>query len=342
MHGSTHEAISRSIPATRPERERDTATGSHEGFLHRFPIPSAFDNRARVDQVGLVGDGLAESMLAWVSARLGSRTAVSAVRSLHGGESPWWLDLTADGSRFCAVLRFPSSRISPAQVATNVAALTVAEERGLPAPRLLAADLDSRAAGRPVSLETVVPGTSRWPAAPGAELLRSVGVAIARVHAVVLDTRPHLPFRPRPIAVDDFAGDRRAGRMPTTDLLRLADERVRVIGVPVGPVVFVHGDVWPGNTVVGGAGVHALIDWKTAGVGNPGVDLGELRKQVAMSYDSDAPRYVTEGWERVSGTRADDIPYWDAVAALNTPTESYSPDAARRRDDFLRAAIACL
>jgi aminoglycoside phosphotransferase (APT) family kinase protein len=130
--------------------------------------------------------------------------------------------------------------------------------------------------------------------------------------------------------------------MPTTVLLQLADERVQAIKAPDVPVVFVHGDVWPGNTVVAGGGVEALIDWKTAGVGNPGVDLGELRKQVAIRYDDDAPRHVLEGWERASGTRADDIPYWDAVAALNTPTESYSPHAARRRDDFLRAAIAQL
>ena len=54
------------------------------------------------------------------------------------------------------------------------------------------------------------------------------------------------------------------------------------------------------------------------------------------------PGYVLEGWKRMSGERAADIGYWDAVAALNTPTESYSRYAARRRDDFLRAAIAQL
>jgi hypothetical protein len=78
-----------------------------------------------------------------------------------------------------------------------------------------------------------------------------------------------------------------------------------------------------------------LIDWKTAGVGNPGVDLGELRKQVAISYGEKVPVYVLEGWERASGVRAENVPYWDATAALNTPTESESPTAERRRDAFL-------
>ncbi|MFG2040072.1 phosphotransferase family protein [Dactylosporangium sp. NPDC048998] len=268
---------------------------------------------------------------------------VSGVRSLHGGESPWWIDLTTPcGSTFSVVLRSPSSRISPDQIATNAAALAVAERYGLPAPRLLAADLDGSAAGTSATLETVVPGTSTWPAAPSTELLLAAGAATAQIHTVILDPQPQLPFRPRPIAVDDFAQDRRVGRMPTTTLLQLADERVQAIKAPDVPVVFVHGDVWPGNTVVADGRVHALIDWKTAGVGNPGVDLGELRKQVAIHYDDDAPGHVLEGWERASGARADNIPYWDAVAALNTPTESYSPYATLRRDDFLRAAIAQL
>ena len=70
-----------------------------------------------------------------------------------------------------------------------------------------------------------------------------------------------------------------------------------------------------------GSDCRAFIDWKTAGVGRPGVDLGELRKQVALANGEDAPRYVLEGWERASDTRAADLAYWDAVAALNTPTD---------------------
>lgn len=298
---------------------------------------TAHSGRIRVVRCGK-GNHHVAGLSAWVEAQLGSRTAVAAIRSLHDGESPWWIDLTAPGgSTFSAVLRTPSSRISPGQIATNVAALTVAEKHGLPAPRLLAADLEM-----PASLETVLPGTSTWPAAPSAELLRGAGAAVARVHTVILASRPLLPFRPRPIAVDDFAADRRAGRVPTTPLLRLADERVQAIKPADGTNVFVHGDVWPGNTLVTGGRVHALIDWKTAGVGNPGVDLGELRKQVAISYGDAAAEHVRQGWERASGARATEIPYWDAVAALNTPTRSYSRQATRRRDDFLRAAIARL
>jgi aminoglycoside phosphotransferase (APT) family kinase protein len=156
----------------------------------------------------------------------------------------------------------------------------------------------------------------------------------------------HLPFRPRPIAVDDFAADRRKGRMPTTPLLQAADELITTHGLPPGATAFVHGDVWPGNILWTGDDVAALIDWKTAGVGAPGVDLSGLRNQLAIMFGPDAPDLVLDGWERATGTEARDVAYWDAVAALNTPTEldrEYrTTGATDRRDTFLRAALANL
>ncbi|HZX06753.1 phosphotransferase family protein, partial [Kribbella sp.] len=148
--------------------------------------------------------------------------------------------------------------------------------------------------------------------------------------------------RPRPIAVDDFATDRRTGRMPTTPLLDEADNLVRAHGRPTEPSVFLHGDVWPGNLVWSANTVSALIDWKTAGVGAPGVDLSELRKQAAITFGPYAPAHALTGWQQASGRPATHVPYWDAVAALNTPTTLYSPTATTRRDAFLSQALTHL
>ena len=124
--------------------------------------------------------------------------------------------------------------------------------------------------------------------------------------------------------------------------------------MPAAPSVFLHGDVWGGNMLWEGDRCVALIDWKTAGVGDPGVDLGSLRMQMALQYGQDAPAHVLEGWQRQAGRAAIAVPYWDAVAALNTPTVIHgewlpgfagdgSPlDAAavtERRDAFLRTAL---
>ena len=123
--------------------------------------------------------------------------------------------------------------------------------------------------------------------------------------------------------------------------------------MPAAPSVFLHGDVWGGNMLWEGDRCVALIDWKGAGVGDPGVDLGSLRMQMALQYGQDAPAYVLEGWRtgRAVGNRGALL---DAVAALNTPTVIHgewlpgfagdgSPlDVAavtERRDAFLRAAL---
>lgn len=277
----------------------------------------------------------------WVIAQIGSGAKVVAARPLHGGESPWWIELTTrGGSAVTAVLRSPSSRITPEMIATNAAALSVAEQYDLPAPRLLGADLTGQSIGEPVTLETVVPG-ARWPGKCSVELLQAAGAAMARVHAIQMAPSEALPFRSRPIVIDDFAAERRLGRMPTTPLLTRADELVRALPAPaVARSVFVHGDLWPGNTVLVENRIRALIDWKLAGVGSPGVDLGELRKQVAIVYGQEAPKFVLEGWEHATGIRASDIAFWDATAALNTRTEYNGLASAASRDEFLRRAIA--
>jgi len=288
-----------------------------------------------------------ERMLHWAAAAIGSGARVTDVRPLHGDEAPWLLSFEHAGGTTAAVLRGgpPSPRVWPFMIATGAAALEAAEQHGLSAPRLISADLDGAQAGAVTTVETVVHGSTLWPVPSSAERLRAAGAALAPVHAVAMAPTEHLPFRPRPIAVDDFAADRRTGRMPTTRLLEEADQVITAHGLPAGGTGFVHGDVWPGNIIWTGDETAVLIDWKTAGVGAPGVDLGELRKQVAIIFGPEAPDLVLEGWERAAGTRAEDVAYWDGVAALNTRTELDTLDgvgATDRRDAFLLAALTSL
>src|SRR5512133_2538653 len=210
--------------------------------------------------------------------------------------------------------------ITDGMVITNARALRLAEAHGLVAPRLIAADLDGRASGAVATLETFLSGSSDLPPMVSAVRLREAGAAIARVNAVVLESQAELPYRPRPIAVDDRAGDRRRGWMPMTPLLHRADERVRSHGVPAAVSVFLHGDVWGGNMLWEGDRCVALIDWKTAGVGDPGVDLGSLRMLMALQYGQDAPAHVLAGWQRQAGRAAVAVP------------EVIDLDRVRRRD----------
>jgi hypothetical protein len=71
--------------------------------------------------------------------------------------------------------------------------------------------------------------------------------------------------------------------------------------------------------------------------------------QMAIQYGPDAPARVLDGWQRESGRLATNVPYWDAVAALNTPAKldgwpgfddqgnpMDGPACTERHDAFLR------
>ena len=296
-------------------------------------------------------------MLRWAAAAVGGTSVVSTESLGSGGHrasGTFRLRIEGPAARATdVILKVPVPRwIRDAWVITNARALQLAETHGLAAPRLIAADLDGRASGTVATLETFLSGSADLPPTASVARLREAGAALARVHAFSMEPQAHLPHRPRPCAVDDRAAERRRGLMPTTPLLKQADERVESHGLPVAALVFVHGDVWAGNMLFEGDRCVALIDWKTSGVGDPGVDLGSLRMQMALQHGQDAPAHVLDGWQRQAGRAAVAVPYWDAVAALNTPTvmdgwAGFADDGGAldgaaigaRRDAFLRTAL---
>jgi aminoglycoside phosphotransferase len=68
-----------------------------------------------------------------------------------------------------------------------------------------------------------------------------------------------LPARTRPIESMDFAALRRG--KPPRDLFVRAEECLARLPVPRTPPVFVHGDLWQGNTLWDGDRLTGIIDW---------------------------------------------------------------------------------
>lgn len=56
-------------------------------------------------------------------------------------------------------------------------------------------------------------------------------------------------------------------------------------------------------------------------MGAPGEDLGSLRCDAAICYGTQAKTEVLRGWEQAAGRAAEDVAYWDVVAALATPPD---------------------
>jgi Ser/Thr protein kinase RdoA (MazF antagonist) len=116
----------------------------------------------------------------------------------------------------------------------------------------------------------------------------------------------------------------------------------------------VHGDLWQGNTLWDGDSPTGVVDWDCAGVGAAGIDLGSLRCDAWKTAGREAAAAVLAGYEEVAGRHADDVAYWDVVAALCTPptidwftdairdqgrTDLDQPTLLARRDAFLRSAL---
>jgi aminoglycoside phosphotransferase (APT) family kinase protein len=287
-------------------------------------------------------------LLRWAVQAAAPGAEVAEVRGLRDGGSPWLLRLGRGGRARDVVLRVGDAGDLPG-LRTEVAALTLAGDHGLPAPRLLAAEL---AGERPAVLVARLDGSSAIPRERPPARLRALGRAAASLHTVALAPTEALPRRDRPIAIEDFAALRR--RQPARPLLVEAEERVAAQPPPREAEVFVHGDLWQGNALWSGDTLAGLIDWDCAGAGAPGVDLGSLRCDAAICFGAEAADDVAAGWEEAAGRPAADLAYWDAVAALSTPPDmGWFPDAiagqgrpdltrellAGRRDDFLRAAL---
>ena len=290
---------------------------------------------------------LPPGLLDWAVGVTAPGAEVAEVRGLRDGGSPWLVRPGRRGRQRSVVLRVGDAE-DASGLRTEVAALRLAADHRLPAPRLVAAELDG---DPPVVLVERLEGTSAIPTRRPPARLRSLGRTAARLHAVALAPSPALPRRDRPIAVEDFAALRR--RQPTRPLLVEAEERVEQQR-PGGAEVFVHGDLWQGNVLWKGDTLAGLIDWDCAGAGPPGVDLGSLRCDAALCFGVEAADDVRAGWEEEAGRPAADVAYWDVVAALSTPPDmGWFPGAmagqgrpdldrevlVRRRDAFLRAAL---
>ena len=312
---------------------------------------------ARVETALLAGPTEpTDEVLRWAAGAVDG-TSVVSIESLgsggHRASGTFRLRIEGPAGRATdVILKVPVlGWISVGMVRTNARALQVAEAHGLAAPRLIAADLDGTASGTVATLETFLSGSADLPTTASVARLQEAGAALARANSVEMVPQAHLPVRILP-HWDDLAAERRRGQMPTTPLLQQADERVMAHGVPAAASVLLHGDIWAGNMLWEDERCVALIDWKTAGVGHPGVDLSGLRLQVAVQYGEEAPAHVLDGWQREARREAIDVPYWDAVAALNTPTvvpdgEGFAADGSplnsealtERRDTFLRNAL---
>ena len=228
----------------------------------------------------------------------------------------------------------------PAYEAT---ALELLEGSGVPAPRLLGADLDGEIDGVPVLLQERMPGAPPgMPTTDRDRFLSELAEVLPLVHAVRDPVGPpfrvYAPYEPvGALAVPPWAA--RPG------VWERAFEIVAA-GPPTDrPARFIHRDFHPSNTHWAGGELVGVVDWTAACWGPPAIDLARLRLNLVWDYGGDwADRFL----EIASGlgVRADDQAYWDLVDACDalghgaTPENHAEADECARSDAFVTGLVA--
>ncbi|MGH2598136.1 MAG: phosphotransferase family protein [Dehalococcoidia bacterium] len=233
-----------------------------------------------------------------------------------------------DGTRTSVVLRrkAPDSRHSTAaQTETEHRTLTLLREAGVPSPRPLLLDaegcyFDSPAMlmsydGRPI----VAPrNVSLWLSGLADALLTLRAVTPDRFDLTFLDSAGATAVRerierPLPAAI---AAD------PLAQAVPVALKR-RFPAIDWSGACLVHRDFWPGNTVWRRGRFGAIIDWSTAAVGDPRIDLAQCRVDLAMMHGPEMAEAFLDAHRARTSTLVHDLWFFDLLIGLDDALATY-------------------
>ena len=225
--------------------------------------------------------------------------------------------------------------------ANEAQTLRLLADTAVPAPRLVAVDLEGAICDAPALLESWIPGDPAWqPDDLEGYLARAAEVLVA-IHAVSVPSNVKLPryatYRGRePIVSPPFST--RPG------LWERVGEALDVPR-PTHRETFIHRDYHPGNILWDGARVRGVVDWATAAWGPPGIDLARMRLNLASHHgkriaDRFTKAYVAAGGDPTARHRA-----WDLLDAADLLLDLDSPTWREGRhlaqlEEYVEAVLA--
>lgn len=316
---------------------------------------------------------LQDQLTAFVRAQVGEDAPrVEGLSRLGVGRSRenWIFDAVhPDGHVDHLILRQdPPGGLVDTDRATEFAVLRALEGSGLAAPRALWLDADPTWLDRPSLVMHREPGTCEYNAVNG-ERPAEVRLRLAREFCELMAAVHEVDWRTLGLgAVLDDPGTHPSrtelGRWETIlrqDQIEAYPELEFVLGAlhataPACPApVLVHADFKPGNVLLDGDRVTALLDWELAHLGDPLKDLGwvtqPLRTREHLIRGAWERDDLIAHYERTRGVEVDPdaVAWWNTFASFKTAVmqvsglrafvEGRSDDAYRPTRKVLRAAL---
>lgn len=292
-------------------------------------------DRIEADEVGA---RLRRFLAGQPDARGGTITGLTRAGSGRSRDN-WLFDLTVDGAVEPLILRTdPEGGLIDTDRAVEFGVLQALEKSELPTPVARWLDADGSALGRPSLIMRRLPGTCdyrvlRDPARPLEErigLARAFCELLAAVHAVdwpALGLGGTLPD-PGPEAaraeLDYWAAVLRADQLEPWPEMEYAIAVLGERAPRAGDTVLVHADFKPGNILLVGDRVTALLDWELAHLGDPLEDLGWVTQPLrAGEHTIDGAWEAADllaHYERITGTTVDRtaLAWWVAFSTFKT------------------------
>jgi aminoglycoside phosphotransferase (APT) family kinase protein len=308
--------------------DRETSTLRSDGRQPPLSVPHGFEDDARGR---LLRSRPPVDALAWVETALDA--TVTRVRPLKGGRSSAIHALrvrTSAGDDTVVLRRYvvPEIVAEERHVAAREAhALELLGGR-FPVPRLLAVDRTGTDAGVPAVLMSRVPGRLDWAPTAVEPWVDGLVAVLPALHAMTLPAGHGIgDFEPYP-----------PERWQAPEWLRrpaLWDRALDVFrAAPLDPGrALIHRDYHPGNVLWRGGKVSGVVDWQSASVGPPSVDVAWCRLNVLGRFGSEVGDRVVARWEEVSGRTYH--PWAEVVLLVDVMGRSPAPKR-QERDDLER------
>jgi aminoglycoside phosphotransferase (APT) family kinase protein len=300
-------------------------------------------------------DTLAAPLRAWIERSLGPSTRLVRVAAFPASSTAMHLvDVAlADGSAQRLVLRryHDAGRLAHDpwyQPANEARALCLVADSAVPAPRLFAAKLE---ADVPALLESWVPGGPAWePDDLEAYLARAAEVLVA-LHALSVPKAAGLPayapYRDDPYGYAPGHERDRIVSPPYSTRPGLWERVGDALNLPrpAHRTTFLHRDYHPGNVLWDGARVTGVVDWATAALGPPGIDLARMRLNLAARHGKCAADHFSEAYVLAGGDASARDPYWDLLDAADLLPDLIPPAQRAGRDlarfeDWVESVLA--